>query len=291
MQTDRDVLERGARVVRSLGEVMPEGASPEVARLYEDIRDTLRVPIVNFLFRVLANRPEYLEHTWSALRPGLRTELFEGAADTLRQAALAGEPASLPERGSWSEWPDGTRLRRFTETIHYVLPKLLLIATAMRQGRLRPSAEALASAAIEPGPHETSESIEMLDPARATGKVECLFARIRERHGHPGVASYFRALGHWPDFLAAAWQRLEPRVQTQDWRADREDLVRRAEDEVRRLFDEAPEIDRADEDIRAAVTLFQEHLVPDLLLDVGLVRAWLSGPETARVSRLSALSP
>jgi hypothetical protein len=44
---------------------------------------------------------------------------------------------------------------------------------------------------------------------------------------------------------------------------------------------------RDTEEIRAICALFRFRLIPDLLIDVSLIKAMLDGPEAARVSRFS----
>src|SRR5919204_656379 len=83
-------LERGMDLLARLPEVMPDEAVPYVRLIYEDIRNTLRVPFVNTIFRVLANYPTYLSFAWSQLGPYLRKRSMERAADELRAGNALG---------------------------------------------------------------------------------------------------------------------------------------------------------------------------------------------------------
>ncbi len=80
-------IERGMQLVLQLPEIMPDQASGKLARAYEEMRSTLRVPFVNFIFRVLANHEAYLLPEWDRLRPWARTRHFEQAADAIRNDA------------------------------------------------------------------------------------------------------------------------------------------------------------------------------------------------------------
>jgi hypothetical protein len=117
-------VERGLRLIPQLGEVMPDEASEGVRAVYEETRTHLRVPVVNFLFRSLANYPPYLSFAWNKIASHLLTPRFEEAADTLRARALV-EPIYKPT--DWTSLGDLKQIRAFTDTIHYVLPKLLLV--------------------------------------------------------------------------------------------------------------------------------------------------------------------
>ena len=88
-------VERGLRLIPQLGEVMPDEAGEGVRAVYEETRTHLRVPVVNFLFRSLANYPPYLSFAWNKIAPHLLTPRFEEAADTLRARALV-EPIYEP---------------------------------------------------------------------------------------------------------------------------------------------------------------------------------------------------
>ncbi|MDQ4105828.1 MAG: halocarboxylic acid dehydrogenase DehI family protein, partial [Actinomycetota bacterium] len=90
----REDVERGLELMSRLGEVMPDDARENVAAVYADVRNRLRVPFVNFLFRALANYPAYLEFAWGRIAPYLLSADFERAADELRGRALV-EP--IPE--------------------------------------------------------------------------------------------------------------------------------------------------------------------------------------------------
>jgi hypothetical protein len=57
-------VERGLRLIPRLDEVMPDDAGEEISAIYEGVRTRLRVPFVNFIFRVLANYPTYLSFAW-----------------------------------------------------------------------------------------------------------------------------------------------------------------------------------------------------------------------------------
>src|SRR5947209_14248478 len=62
-------LDRGMDLLARLPEVMPEEAGPYVRLIYEDIRNTLRVPFVNTIFRVLANYPTYCRSSGASSVP------------------------------------------------------------------------------------------------------------------------------------------------------------------------------------------------------------------------------
>ena len=78
-ETDEGEVRRGMQLAARLPDIMPDQASKRIEAIYEEIQETLRVPIVNLIFRSLANYPDYLEGAWQRLRFALRTRSFERA--------------------------------------------------------------------------------------------------------------------------------------------------------------------------------------------------------------------
>lgn len=159
-------VEWGLRLIPQLGEVMPDQAGEEVRAVYEETKTHLRVPVVNFLFRSLANYPLYLSFAWDKIAPHLLTPRFEEAADTLRSQALV-EP--IPESTEWASLGHLTEVRAFTDTIHYVLPKLLLVSSAFDEGLGGETGVAdgpQEAAGIQPGVAMGTTSLQMVGPTR-----------------------------------------------------------------------------------------------------------------------------
>jgi len=288
-------VERGLRLVPRLGEVMPEEAGEEVRVVYEGVRANLRVPFVNFVFRALANYPSYLTFAWTKLEPWLLAPRFEDASDALRARALL-EPVPEASGVDWGSLGDLGRIRSFTDTIHYVLPKLLLVASALDEGLAGESGtvDGPASVALRPGVAEGTTTVPMVATGETSGRLREVLEEIRDRHGHPDVASYYRGLANWPPFLEAAWERVGPLVGAPAYAERKRELLREARNAALELplptAEEAQRHgvseERADE-IRAIVALFRFRIIPDTFLEVPLVKAFLDGPEATRSSRFS----
>jgi hypothetical protein len=216
MENSRNIkeeVERGMQLAADKPDIMPDQASEEISPVYEDIQRTLRVPLVNLIFRTLANYPDYFTYMWNGLSPAFSTKAFEEKADNLRGKALLEE---LPEASGvdWENLGDMDTLRAFNDTIYYVLPKLLLVTTAFYklgfdslQGSSKPEEEK-DSSRIPPGVAKGTKKVQMVKPDEASASVKRLFASIKETHKHPLVSSYYRGLANWPDFLEEAWKRI-----------------------------------------------------------------------------------
>ncbi|HZD39256.1 MAG TPA: halocarboxylic acid dehydrogenase DehI family protein, partial [Terriglobales bacterium] len=255
---------------------------------------------VNFFFRVLANYPSYFIPAWTQFNPCLRTLKLERAADEIRSAALL----QLVPDGSRIEWAnlgDLSTIRPFTDTIHYVLPKLLLTATAFHEtfqtaysGERECHQEVpseLCPEEIPPGIASGTATIPMVSPREAKGDLSEIFRDIQERHCHPGVATYYRSLARWPRFLAAVWENLKPIVQSPDYERRKEKLAEQSMGAVRSYcplpIRQAVWSSRELEELKEISAVFRFRLIPDLLLDVALVKAMIDGPDSARGSRFS----
>ena len=134
----------------------------------------------------------------------------------------------------------------------------------------------------------------MVTPGEATGRVEEILQEIRERHGHPDAASYYRGITRWPEFLDAAWERVSPLIGTDSYEERKRELLEETRSTVSKLplpaRDEA--VDRGleeeqIEEVRAILAVFRFRVISDMFLDVSLIKAMLDGPEAARSSRFS----
>jgi hypothetical protein len=112
------------------------------------------------------------------------------------------------------------------------------------------------------------------------------------------VARHYRALANWPPFLKVGWDYFEPIVGSAAYARHKEDVIDRALHVVRRLS--LPRTGTAAAfgmteaevaDIRAIAAVFRLRLIPDLLLDVTLVKALPDGGEAARSSRFGVAVP
>jgi hypothetical protein len=288
-------VERGLRLIPQLGEVMPDEAGEEARAVYEETRTHLRVPLVNFLFRSLANYPPYLSFAWNKIAPHLLASSFEEAADALRsQALMESTPASM----DWASLGDLSQIRAFTDTIHYVLPKLLLVSSAFDEGlggETGTNEGPREAAGIQPGVAEGTTSLQMVGLDEATEETEEVFEGIRERHGHPDVASYYRGVARWPEFLKVVWERISPLVNTTPYEERKHELLEAARSSVlelplpsrREVVERGIIGEEQIEELRAILAVFRFRLNSDMLLDVSLIKALLDGPEAARSSRFS----
>lgn len=285
-------IQRGLMLVPSIHEIMEDQADEATRAVYQDIRRSLRVPFVNFIFRVLANEPAFFHPAWQRLGPLCRTRAFEAAADRLRAGALL-EPVPDGEAVGAAAGEGLERIRAYTATIVHVVPKLLLSATFFDCEAGGGWPEAAPTEEVDLGDAglgmlEGATAIPMVDPRQAQRRLKTRFDDIRTTHGHPGVATYYRALGNWPALLDAVWQPIKPRIGSPEFEARKHNLIADADISMtairagaigRGLISADPIPLPADrrERLRASLAVFRLRIIPDLLIAVPLVQAMLNG--------------
>jgi hypothetical protein len=296
MTSDQDVaIEHGMKLAMELPDIMPQQADARLKAIYEDIQQAFRVPVINQVFRTLANYPDYLEQAWNRARPIAHSFLLERAGDDLRAQALV-KDAPVSAVLDLSEVADAEKLQAFSDTIHYVLPKLLLVITLFYESSFGEGGDSTATPeeALQPipaGMAEGTTKVEMVDPKQAGPQLHQLFEDIKARHGHSLVSSYYRGLGQWPDFLQSAWERVGPYVGTAEYTASRLELIDAAQSRVRGWpIKSAHPSPSHHNDVRDILLAFQCKFIPEMLLDAALINTFTGGREAALKSRFSLTS-
>lgn len=293
--TETASLESGVEVLRSLVEVYEEDAEGTLKETYRDIKETLRVPFVNALFRVLAAGPPFLVPAWCDAHPIVSTLAFEERADRLRRY-VAERIKDAPE-GLVSGLPESEEvpMRAYLDSVHYVLPKLALVGELFDRivaGETGGSVD-LPDEPIPKGIAKDTGDAPLKTADQAGPAVANTFKDIQRRHDHPIVASFYRGLANWPLFLQSAWGTVAVTVGTDDYLDLRADIQHKARELVAELrLDEAAveeaglrESDR--QELRDLLAVFRHRLIPDLLQDVTRIKAALDGVELAADSRFS----
>lgn len=204
-----------------------EDATGELKEIYDDIRETIRVPWVAYFARVLALFPGYLPLAWRAAQPNFATRYAERAADALRERSLLPGPNPPDLRPGLRElgWDDARidEVRRALDALNYGNPKYVLLITAWSEAfQDRPSGGTdLSPEDAAPVPRGLPEGIaplHLVDPDSASSEVRTLFERVKDLHLYHGVSSDYRVLANWPDFLELALDRvLGPVVRTEEY--------------------------------------------------------------------------
>jgi serine/threonine protein phosphatase PrpC len=274
-------------------EVSEESAEGPVKQIYADIKDTLRVPIVNLVFRTLATHPDYLQLAWNQLKPNARIALFERSAGEIRRSAVE----AVVGLGQ-APRPEAEEAIAALKVFHYVNPKLLLAVAALRASTSGQYPK------VEELPDEDKRQTRLgapdqavlpppVDPSTASERVSSIFADIRSTLDLAVVNSDYRALANWPDYLERAWNSLKPITQLPEYDRMSRDLKVMAEETALVLpfrMETNPYVLRlcglSEDDIDEVRGILDQfyRLLPGLILNIAFLTIGAIGREAALAS-------
>jgi hypothetical protein len=196
----------------SVPSVLESDATGEIAKIYADIRATLGTSVVNLVWRNLATLPGALRWTWETVRP-----LYLGAAAGHAQAVR--QNLSLPDlRFSKSALTtaglnqnDIGQIRAILDGYHHTNALALVVLSALLE-RYDPRASEALSPAASP-PLVRSELPPLPAMATLSLPVQGIIATLNsygEDEAPFLIASMYRHLAYWPEFLALIDRMLAP---------------------------------------------------------------------------------
>lgn len=196
---------------------IPEAAATgEIAVLYDDIRRSLGVSVVNLIWRNLAATPGALAWAWGAVKPLYERGAIQGEAQALRQGqvlpAIPAVPASALRSVGVTD-RDEAAIRAIIAAYDRSNALNLLALMAMT-GRLRgaqPDEATPAAFQPEAAAADALPAILSLD-AMAPGTAALVRAinRLGARGRDHILVSMPRHLAYWPGFLSIYWLLIAP---------------------------------------------------------------------------------
>ena len=200
-----------------LREVGEADAPPEVTEVYGRIKETLRVSVVNFVWRVFATKPAFLRGVWDQLEPAV-DEGFMQAAEGIRALAIERVRAATQVPDHRSLLGDDLfqavqELRVFME----VNPRLLVLMCALRRSWEEGEIGGLRTAVpTERGVPSWQPQVEEGSPSGAAKRA---LKEIVEVLDLPAPNTDYRVLAKWPEYFPEAWGALRTFVGTDGWRS------------------------------------------------------------------------
>ena len=190
------------------------------AGTYDDIRRTLRAPLVNSVWRVaMAHEPELFRHAWHQLAPVFTTRRFAAFSVAYRDAVLSGvDAAELDPSGLDISPAELTELRGQLATFDVVAPRLAVAFETcdrlLNGGRVATD-PATGRAATAPYPEpldaDRGRPVTLAGMDESAERAPEPVAAVRDYHDlGPMLPSIHRCLAQWPDAFDALWARLEP---------------------------------------------------------------------------------
>lgn len=211
--------------------------------LYDDIKRTLRAPIVNSIWRIqMFHTPQFLRYAWGQLKPVFETREFAAFTVSYRDTLLTAVENELPgyDPATVDLAPSAfTELQGQLATFDVVSPRLIVLFKLMdRRLNDRPvgtNTEDAGEAATAPYP-------EWLDSDR--GRSPTMLSQGEARAAMPDtlagnfdemVPSIYRCLAQWPSYLDRAWDDLAPLLQSDTFQTAREEALDLADTYLDRL--------------------------------------------------------
>jgi hypothetical protein len=198
-------------------------ASDELDEIYHDIRQTLRVTGINLVFRALAPYSKALPTIWHEVAPLASKQSFEEASDKLRSKAVqaAASLGALAVRDAVRAGPSQSyQIEEALRLYHYINPKLLLLVAVLRlmiEDRLSAADRSTTSRSQDSMPRGEPRGMypmEMIAEEPDEERIAALFREIKAHYSLASINSDYRTLALWPDYLAAAWERLKAKSVT-----------------------------------------------------------------------------
>lgn len=273
-------------------------APKAVARVQAEIGAYLRVPYLGPFWRSLSWNEDAYTAIWADAKPLLASVAVEREAADLRRAALITEAAEMSSHQAFkgdlvrSEIDHQMReqIANYNAAVQYSLAKSLLVATWLIAP---PSAAAQGTPTDETIPVGLARgafAVPPVPPDEVRGRLAELLEEIPRAHGHPIADEYFRALGRLTDYLNAAWNAIKPVVRDEPYEDRASALTVQAEAALARLPARpavlALDLAGADrERFERVLRYFARRHLPDLLIDVSMIKGLTDGPELAQVNR------
>lgn len=220
----------------AIATVSEKDATPDVAQIFADIKQTLGVPFVNLIWRHLATIPGGLEITWSSAKPLYASQIVADAACALREQtmlldALSPWPDSVREALGLST-QDKSEIVLLIEDYGYANSRALLILKYLHENfsaqllsaksisEIKGTQSANAFGWIDPLARRVENKDSYIKPARplpvsselseSLAKLIKILNTFGEPMPSPAEPSLYRHLSYWPSFLAAFWLAVEP---------------------------------------------------------------------------------
>jgi hypothetical protein len=209
--------ERRRRRDLELEEIPEQKASGDVAEIYRDIKDTLRAGVVNFVWRVFATKPKFLEAVWGEVKPAVDTGFME-AAEGIRAAAIERVQAATTVADHRAAL--GGELHQAVQELRVFLevnPRLLILLCALKRswehGEVGGARDAVPT---ERGVPDWHPEIATTSPSGSEAREA--MKELQEFLDLPSPNTDYLALAKWPDYFAEAWRGLRSFVGTDAWR-------------------------------------------------------------------------
>ncbi len=209
--------------------------SPDLGRIFADVRAAFDIPFVPTIFKLLAGNPDYLHVAWHDLAPVANSREFHMAAEAMeefiRARAINGtwrlgdqERLLANQKIATSDIPV---LAGVVGVFARALPRMVLFSRLLQRGysggqrgRVSPGKQAPALSRLI--------TLHVPPESEAGLRTWMIYNDIRRTTGAPHVMSLFRVLSPFPGYLAAVWQDTKKCIAAPDFQRARDEIGRRS---------------------------------------------------------------
>ena len=258
-----------------------EGDAPhEIEVIYADIRHSMRLPLVNLIYRHFATIPGVLPHAWGWVREMAISGALEEALDRLNRSLQVPqlEPFKLASVAYLSD-VNRAAIKRTLEAYNRGNGLNLIALTAIKMdlhkqahGTLKIS-RAASEDRVLPLPR-------LLKFSELKPDIADLVATISHLHGSTSgvIPSLYLHLANWPEFLSIACSRIAPLLKDGSIERARRDVVDLAGVEAKGLLAALPRTAKVagySDQVVATLDQFTNYVIPEMLpVGLALDRAW-----------------
>jgi len=213
----------------------PSEVSPEIRRIYDEVRAAFDLPYVPSIFKLLAGRPEYLRIAWRDLGPVASSREFLSAAtameEFIRSEAVAGawrlgdqERLLANQKISTADMPV---LAGVVGVFARALPRMLLFARLLQRGYSGGQRGRVSGGKESPA---LSRLVTLHIPSeREAGlRTWMIYNDMRRTTGAVLVMDMFRVLTPFPGYLATVWQDSKKVISDPTYLRARDEIARRS---------------------------------------------------------------
>jgi hypothetical protein len=209
--------------------------SPDVRRIYDDVRASFDLPFVPSLFKVAAGRPEYLKLLWDDLGPVVRSREFQTASKALEEFVR-----SLVISGGWKfsdqqkqltaqkfSYNDIEQLGAVVATFARSVVRMVLFTRLAQRGfsggqagRVSNGRQASALSRLV--------TLHVPNESEAGLRTWLIYSDIKRTLGARSVLSLYRVLAPFPGYLASVWLESKKMFAEPAFLHARDDVSKRA---------------------------------------------------------------
>lgn len=209
--------------------------SPELGRIYDEVRAAFDLPYVPAMFKLLAGCPEYLRIAWKDLKTVASSREFQTSANAMgefvRSQAISGawhlgdqERLLANQKISTADMPV---LAGVVGVFARALPRILIFTRLLQRG-YSGGQKGRVSAGKESPALSRLITLHIPSEREAGLRTWMIFNDMRRSTGASNVMDMYRVLAPFPGYLAAVWQDSKNVMGDAAFQRSRDQIARRS---------------------------------------------------------------